>query len=121
MDARKESDSKPMSNPTAVDRKSDRELVVTRTFNGPARLVYQAWTKSELFARWWLPRSFALPLVPCELDVRGGGSSRLLIRPPNATEPMAFFGRYVEVVPNARISWTNEEAGGAGQVTTVTF
>jgi uncharacterized protein YndB with AHSA1/START domain len=121
MDARKESDSTPMKNPTAVDRKSDRELVVTRTFNGPVRLVYEAWTQAELFKRWWLPKSFGLTLVSCELDVRVGGSYRLLIRPPNAKEPMAFFGRYLDVVPNARLSWTNEEAGGAGQVTTVTF
>lgn len=106
---------------TTVDRKSDRELVVTRTFNGPAHLVFQAWTQAELFGRWWLPKSFGLTLVSCEMDVRVGGSYRLLIRPPNATEPMAFFGRYVEVVPNSRLSWTNEEAGAQGPVTTVTF
>ena len=121
MNARNESESTPMKNPTAVDRKSDRELVVTRTFNGPARLVYEAWTQAELFKRWWLPKSFGLTLVSCELDVRVGGTYRLLIRAPNAKEPMAFFGRYVDVVPNSRISWTNEEAGEAGQVTTVTF
>jgi uncharacterized protein YndB with AHSA1/START domain len=96
-------------------------MVITRTFNGPARLVFDAWTQPELFKRWWIPKSFGLTLVSCELDVRVGGSYRLMILPPGATEPMAFFGRYVEVVPNARLSWTNEEAGGPGQITTVTF
>ena len=121
MDARKESDSPSVKNGTAVDRKSDRELVVTRTFNGPARLVFEAWTKSELFKRWWVPKSFGLTLLSCELDVRVGGTYRLVFSHPSSKEPMAFFGRYLEVVPSSRVSWTNEEAGGEGPVTTVTF
>jgi len=103
-----------------VDR-SDRELVVTRTVNAPARLVFDAWSQSELFKRWWIPKSCGLTLVSCELDVRVGGSYRLMILPPGAPEPMAFFGRYLEVIPNARISWTNEEGDEPGPVTTVTF
>jgi uncharacterized protein YndB with AHSA1/START domain len=120
MDARRESDPTEGKSGTVVDR-SDRELVVTRTFNGPAHLVFEAWTQAELFKRWWIPKSFGLTLVSCELDVRVGGTYRLMILPPGAKEPMAFFGRYVEVIPNARLSWTNEEADGPGPVTTVTF
>jgi uncharacterized protein YndB with AHSA1/START domain len=120
MGARAESDAVSGKNHTAVDR-SDRELVVRRTFNGPARLVFKAWTQAELFKQWWVPKSFGLTLLSCELDVREGGSYRLVFEHPSTKEPMAFFGRYLEVVPNARISWTNEEGGEAGPVTTVTF
>jgi uncharacterized protein YndB with AHSA1/START domain len=109
------------NNHTTVERKSDRELVVTRTFNGPARLVFEAWTKAELFSRWWTPKSFGLTIVSCEMDVRTGGTYRLMIRPPAAEQPMAFFGRYIEVIPGARIVWTNDEGGEDGAVTTVTF
>jgi len=110
-----------MKNPTTAERTSERELVVTRTFDGPARLVFQAWTDAELFKRWWVPKSFGLSLLSCELDVRTGGTYRLVFRHPAAPEPMAFFGRYLEVIPNARIVWTNEEGGEGGAVTTVTL
>ena len=53
MDVRRESESTPTKNRTGVERKSERELVVTRTVNAPARLVFEAWTKAELFRRWW--------------------------------------------------------------------
>jgi uncharacterized protein YndB with AHSA1/START domain len=109
-------------NRTTVERVSERELVVTRTFNGPARLVFAAWARPELFQRWWTPKSFGLTVVSCEMDVRTGGTYRLEIRPPGSERALAFFGRYLEVVPNARIVWTNDEGGeGAGAVTTVTF
>ena len=119
MDARKEGD--PMKNRTTVERKSERELVATRTFNAPARIVYQAWTTPELFQRWWVPKSFGLTLVSYEADVRVGGTYRLKFSHPEAPEPMAFFGTYLEVTPPSRLVWTNDEAGDAGQVTTVTF
>jgi uncharacterized protein YndB with AHSA1/START domain len=105
-----------MKNPTTVERKSERELVVTRTFNAPARIVFEAWTKPELFKRWWVPKSMGMTLVSCEMDVRTGGSYRLVFG-----QGMAFFGRYTEVIPNSRLVWTNEEAGEEGSVTTVTF
>jgi uncharacterized protein YndB with AHSA1/START domain len=105
---------------TKVERKSDRELVVTRSVNGPARLVFEAWTRPELFKRWWTPKSFGLTILSCEMDVRVGGTYRLLISHPASEQPMAFFGRYIEVVPNARIVWTNDESED-GAVTTVTF
>lgn len=101
---------------TTVERRSDVEIVVTRWFDAPARLVFEAWSKPELFQRWWVPRSLGMTLHACEMDVRTGGTYRL-----NFGEGMDFFGRYVEVVPPSRIVWTNEEGGEAGSVTTVTF
>src|SRR6187397_2514692 len=121
MDAKRESEPTPMKNRTTVERKSDRELVVTRTFNGPARIVFEAWTKPELFKRWWVPKSFGLSLLSCEMDVRVGGTYRLVFSHPASPEPMAFFGRYNEVMPHSRLVWTNEESGEDGAVTTVTF
>ena len=117
MDARKESEPTPMKNGTTVERKSERELVVTRTFNGPARIVFEAWTKPELFRRWWAPKSMGMSLRSCEMDVRVGGRYRLEFEP----DAMAFFGMYLEVTPPSRLVWTNEEGGEGGPVTTVTF
>jgi uncharacterized protein YndB with AHSA1/START domain len=108
-------------NNTTVERTSEREMAVTRTFDGPARLVFKAWTTAELFARWWIPKSIGLTLVSCEMDVRVGGTYRLMIRPPGSEQAMPFFGTYTDVIPNARIVWTNEEGGESGPVTTVTF
>jgi uncharacterized protein YndB with AHSA1/START domain len=106
-----------MKNRTTVERKSERELVVTRTFNGPARIVFEAWTKPELFRRWWAPKSMGMSLLSCEMDVRVGGKYRLEFEP----DAMAFFGTYLEVTPHSRLVWTNEEGGQGGPVTTVTF
>ena len=105
------------TNSTTVERKSERELVVTRTFNGPARLVFEAWTKPELFRQWWVPKSMGMSLLSCEMDVRVGGKYRLEFEP----DAMAFFGTYLEVTPHSRLVWTNEEGGEGGPVTTVTF
>lgn len=101
---------------TSVERKSDRELVVTRAFNAPSRLVFEAWTRPELFKQWWLPKSMGMTLVSCEMDVRTGGRYRL-----GFGDAMDFFGRHLEVTPHSRLVWTNEESGDAGSVTTVTF
>lgn len=105
---------------TVVERKSDLELVVTRTFDAPARLVFEAWSKPELFQRWWVPKSVGMSLVSCEMDVRTGGSYRFVFSHPAFDQPMAFFGTYKEVTPGKRIVWTNDE-GDQGAVTTVTF
>jgi uncharacterized protein YndB with AHSA1/START domain len=108
-------------NPTTMDRESDRELVVTRLFNGPAHIVFQAWTKPEYFKRWWAPKSFGLTILSCEMDVRTGGTYRLEMGHLASERPMAFFGRYLEVTPHTRLVWTNDDAGEEGAVTTVTF
>ena len=108
-----------MKNRTTVERKSERELVVTRTVNGPARIVFEAFTKPELFKRWWVPKSFGLTLLSCELDVRVGGTYRLVFS--HEGSEMAFFGRYIEVIPDSRIVWTNDEGDDGGAVTTVSF
>ena len=109
-----------MNNRTTVERKSERELVITRTFNAPARLVFEAWTKPELFRRWWVPKSMGMSLLSCEMDVRVGGGYRIEFRHPEAAKPMAFFGKYLEVTPPSRLAWTNEESAD-GAVTTVTL
>ena len=120
MVARRESEPAPMSKRTTSERKSDRELIIRRTFDAPARLVFEAWTTPDLFKQWWVPKSSGATLLSCEQDVRVGGSYRLEFAHPKATAPMAFFGRYLEVIPNARLVWTNEESDD-GAVTTVTF
>ena len=120
MDARRESEPTPTKNRTTVERQSQRELVVTRTINGPARIVFEAFTKPELLKRWWVPKSFGLSLLSFEADVRVGGRYRLVFS-HEGSEPMAFYGRYLEVTPYSRLVWTNEEGDEGGAVTTVTF
>jgi len=115
MDAKKQSEPRAMQR-TTVERKSDRELVVTRMFDAPARLVFEAWSRPELFKKWWVPKSMGMVLHSCEMDVRTGGKYRL-----NFGDGMDFFGRYIEVTPPSRIVWTNEEGGADGSVTTVTL
>ena len=108
-----------LKNRTNVERRSERELVITRTFNGPARIVFEAWTKPELFRQWWVPKSMGMSLLSCEMDVRVGGRYRLVFG-HDASNPDEFFGRYIEVTPHSRLVWTNEESD-EGSVTTVTF
>jgi uncharacterized protein YndB with AHSA1/START domain len=119
MDARRQGEPIPMKNRTTVERKSERELVVTRTFNGPARIVFEAWTKPELLKRWWAPKSTGVSLLSFEADVRVGGGYRFEFG-HEASKPMAFFGRYLDVTPHSRLVWTNDESDD-GAVTTVTF
>ncbi|MDB5537947.1 MAG: ATPase [Devosia sp.] len=104
---------------TNMERRSERELVVTRTFAAPAHIVFEAWSKPELFKRWWAPKSIGIPLLSCEMDVRTGGTYRLEFG-HDASTSWVFHGRYIEVIPNVRLVWTNEEAAD-GAVTTVTF
>ena len=119
MDARRESEPTPMKNRTTAERKSERELVVTRTFNAPARIVFEAWTTPKLLKLWWVPKSAGVSLLSCEADVRVGGRYRFEIG-HETSKSMAFFGRYIEVTPHSRLVWTNEESD-QGAVTTVTF
>jgi uncharacterized protein YndB with AHSA1/START domain len=121
MDARRESDPASAKNRTTMERRSDREMVVTRTFDGPARIVFEAWTRPELLKRWWAPKSLGMSFVSCEADVRAGGRYRFVFSHPAAPEPVAFFGKYLEVTPPSRLVWTNEEGAEGGQITTVTF
>src|SRR3954462_2606020 len=116
MDARRQSELVPTKNMTQVERKSDREVVVTRSFDAPARLVFEAWSKPELFKRWWVPKSMGMTLRSCEMDVRTGGSYRL-----GFGDGMDFFGTYLEVTPPSLIVWTNDEGGENGSTTTGTL
>jgi uncharacterized protein YndB with AHSA1/START domain len=119
MDAKREGEPGAMKNPTTVQRKSDRELVTTRSFDGPARIVFEAWTKPELLKLWWVPKSAGISLLSCVVDLRVGGKYRFEFGHGDSA-PMAFFGSYIEVIPNARLVWTNEESADVA-VTTVTF
>ena len=109
-----------MKHSTTVERTSEREFTVTRTFNAPARLVFEAWTKPELIKLWWAPKSIGMALLSCETDVRVGGTYRFVFG-HDASKTMAFFGKYIEVTPHSRLVWTNEEGDGGEAVTTVTF
>ena len=109
-----------MNQRTTVQRKSDREIVVRRSFDAPARLVFEAWTRADLFKQWWVPKSMGMTLRSCHLDVRVGGGYRLEFG-ADPENTVAFFGKYLEVVPPSRLVWTNEESGGAGPVTTLTL
>jgi uncharacterized protein YndB with AHSA1/START domain len=109
-----------MKNRTTTERKSDRELVVTRTFNAPARIVFEAWTNPELFKRWWVPKSMGMSLLSCEMDVRVGGKYRLVFG-VGGSKVMEVFGKYIEVTPHSRLVWTNEEGDEEGAITTLTF
>jgi uncharacterized protein YndB with AHSA1/START domain len=120
MNAKIESKPGAVKNRTTVERTSDCEVVVTRTINGPARIVFEAFTKAELLKRWWVPKSMGMKLLSCAVDARVGGKYRLEFDVGGA-EPAAFFGTYVEVKPYSRLAWTNEEGGEGGPVTTVTF
>ena len=105
---------------TSVERRGDRELVVTRMFDAPPSTVFKAWSQPELFQRWWVPKSATgISLVSCEMDVRTGGKYRLEFG-AGGSDTMAFYGKYLEVVPDERIVWTNDE-GEEGAITTVTF
>ena len=120
MDKKTENEPTSTDSRTTVERKSDRELVITRIFNGPSRIVFEAWTKPELFTRWWATKSTGMSILSCEMDVRTGGGYRIKLAHPASEQPMTFFGTYIEVIPPSLIAWTNEESA-EGAVTTVTF
>ena len=114
MDAARQSEPSAGRTRTTVERTSERELVVTRTVDGPARIVFEAWSRPELFQRWWAPKSCGLSIISCETDVRTGGAYRLVMGHPSMDQPMAFFGRYIEVTPHVRLVWTNDEGDEEG-------
>ena len=120
MDTRSAAEPTSTLDRTTVERRSDQELVVTRTIDGPRDVVFEAWTNAELFRQWWVPRSLGVTLLSCDVDARVGGGYRLTFD-TGGDEPMAFYGRYLEVTPPTRLVWTNEEGDGGTVVTTATF
>jgi uncharacterized protein YndB with AHSA1/START domain len=89
-------------NDTVMRLEGDREIVISRTFNAPARLVFDAVTKPELLKRWWAPKSLGVALVQCDADVRPGGTYRYVMQKGNGPL-MAFSGTYREESPPARL------------------
>jgi uncharacterized protein YndB with AHSA1/START domain len=117
------SESSPAKNRAVVERRSDRELVITRTFHGPARIVFDAWTKPELLKRWWAPASMGVSLFSCEVDLRVGGRYRFAFG-HDPKQEMVFSGTYTEVVPPSRLVFTQlfEPMRSAGEaIVTATF
>lgn len=121
MDKATGSDPVAAGNRTTTERRSERELITSRSFHGPAHRLFEAWTRPELLMQWWAPKSFGITFIDCDADARTGGTYRFVFGHPAAESPMAFFGRYLEVTPPDRIVWTNDESGEGGSVTTVTF
>ena len=111
----------PKNDAVVVDRRSDREFIVTRTIQGPVQLVFEAWTRPDLFKRWWAPSSLGVTLISFEADVRTGGTYHLVMGHSSSDRPMSFFGRYIDVTPPCRVVWTNDEGGEEGAVTTAAF
>ena len=120
MDAREQGELAPLESLTKVERRSGREVVVTRSFDAPARLVFEAWSRPELFKRWWVPKSMGMSLLTCEMDVRVGSKYRLVFG-VGGSKVMEVFGKYIEVTPHSRLVWTNEEGDEGGAITTLTF
>ncbi len=121
MVAKRSGEPAPM-NHTTMELKSDREIVIARTFNGPARLVFDAWTKPELVKRWWAPKSRGVSVVGCDADVRVGGNYRYVLRRDTGDE-FGFSGNYTEVTPHSRLVYTQcfEPIPDAEAIITVTF
>jgi uncharacterized protein YndB with AHSA1/START domain len=110
-------------NTTSMEVLSDRELVISRTFNGPARIVFDAWTQPELVKRWWAPASRCVVMVSCDADVRVGGQYRYVLRRDTGGE-FAFSGTYTEIAPPSRLVYTQifEPMAQAGEVVvSITF
>lgn len=84
---------------------SDREIVLTRLFDAPRRLVFDAMTKPEHVRRWWgiLDDKHSVPV--CEIDLRPGGAWRFVGRGPEGDFP-AFYGTYREIAPPERLVYT---------------
>lgn len=98
---------------TTTDRHSDREVVVTRTFDAPARIVFDAWTTPELIMKWWTPKSFGITFISCEADVRVGGTYRFVMGHP-AFDHAAAQTRAARAVIAAGTLTAHPELAGAG-------
>jgi uncharacterized protein YndB with AHSA1/START domain len=121
MRERKSTESAPM-NQTTMQLEADREIIISRTFDGPARIVFDAWTKPELVKRWWAPKGRAT-IVSVDADVRVGGKYRYVLK-ADVGEAFAFSGSYTEITPHSRLVYTQSfepmaDAGSA--IITVTF
>ncbi|WNG38231.1 SRPBCC family protein [Archangium violaceum] len=100
---------------------ADREVVITRVFEAPARILFEAYSKPEHIKRWFGPRGW--PVTLCEMDFRKGGRFRFQMTGPNGQKNTPFGGEYLEIVPNRKIVYDNgfESPGAEKMIVTVTF
>jgi uncharacterized protein YndB with AHSA1/START domain len=101
-----------------VTTPSEREIVMTREFDAPRDLVFEAHTSCEHMSRWWGPRKYEV--ISCEIDFRVGGKWRIVHRGPDGDE-YAFRGEYRAIVPPESITWTFEFEGFPGQISVETM
>ena len=104
-----------------VTTRGELELVLTRQFDAPRDLVFEAHTSCEHMSKWWGPRRYEVE--QCEIDFREGGKWRMVHRSPDGGPEFGFHGEYLEIVRPEKITWTFEFEGAPGHVSvdTVTF
>jgi uncharacterized protein YndB with AHSA1/START domain len=110
-----------MSANVASEPVVDREVIITRTYDAPARLLFVAWSKPEHLMKWFGPVGW--PLTLCEVDFRMGGRFRFAMTGPSGRQDTPFGGEYLEIVPHRKIVFDNafEAPGAEKMITTVTF
>ena len=103
MDGKDERQAAPMNNigSVTITTPGDRQIVITRLFDAPRALVFEAWTKAEHVRHWWDPSG--LPLAICEIDLRRNGAFRLVNRASEGGEGYTFAGIYREIEPPAKL------------------
>ena len=108
-------------NESANEPAADREVTITRVFDVPARLLFEAWSKPEHVVKWFGPKGW--PITLCEIDFRVGGRFRFAMTGSSGVQNTPFGGTYLEIVPNRKIVYDNgfEEPGAERMVHTVTF
>lgn len=111
MDGRSDRERAPLNNigPVTITTPSDRQIVVTRLFDAPRVLVFEAWTKAEHVRHWWDPSG--APLAVCEIDLRPNGAFRWVNRAPDGGEGHAFTGTYREIDPPGKLVFTGPDQG----------
>lgn len=110
------------TNPNSREAAADRELVITRVIDAPARLLFEAQSKPEHLLKWFGPAGY--PLALCEVDFRVGGKFRMTMREEKSGELMQpFGGEYVEIVPHKKIVYTDafDGEGSEQMVVTITY
>jgi len=107
-----------MTSETSIELRGDREILMTRVFEAPRALVFQAHSEPEHVRQWWGPRGATV--IHCELDFRVGGRWRFVLRNQHGAEE-AFRGEFREIIVPERITWTFEYEGLPGHISVETM